>query len=71
MVYSSSIHKHMYCYHIAVLIHCMDLYVQCSEWSIIMGNATSYYHRYETHYCRDAAGNEIRVLVDVKHYREI
>jgi hypothetical protein len=61
----------MYYYCITVLIHCMDMYVQCSEWSIIMGNATSYYHRYETHYHGNAVGNEIRVLVDEKHYREI
>jgi hypothetical protein len=52
-------------------MHCMDLYVQCSEWSIIMGNATSYYHRYGTHYHGNVAGNEIRVLVDEKHYRGI
>jgi hypothetical protein len=50
----------------------MDLYVQCSavNGSIIMCNATSYYHRYETHYHGNVAGNEIRVLVDEKHYRE-
>jgi hypothetical protein len=61
----------MYCYCIAVLIHSMDLYVQCSEWSIIMSNATSYYYRYETHYHRNAAGNENCVLVDEKHYCEM